>query len=148
MKILAGLLAAAVVFLAIELGTGAWSFGEVPRENACTATAPSLGGGVDAAIQRIVLDGLNGAACRLHITREELVQSLGGSNTSGFSDEQIQSAVRAGLVRAVDESENRGDLPGVLASLLREAAKHAPVKFLIEGGTSLTGLLGQLFGGS
>jgi hypothetical protein len=148
MKILAGLLAAAVVFLAIELGLGAWSFGEVSREDPCTATSPNLGGGVDAAIQRIVLDGLNGAACRLHTTREELVGSLGGSNTSGFTDAQIEKAVRAGLVRAIDESEDRGDLPGVVAGLLREAAKHAPVKFLIEGGTSLTDLLGQLFGGA
>jgi hypothetical protein len=148
-KIVAGLLAAAVVFLAIELGMGAWSFGEVRRVNPCTATAPSLGGGFDAAIQRIVLDGLNGAACRLHTTREELVQALGpsSSSTRPWSDEQIQQAVRAALGRAIDESEQRGDLPGIVASLLREAAKHAPVKFLIEGGTGLTDLLGQLFGG-
>jgi hypothetical protein len=146
MKVVAVLLAAAVVFLAVELGMGAWSFGEVPRENPCTATAPSLGGGFDAAIQRIVLDGLNGAACRLHTTREQLVEALGSSGSSRWSDEQIQQAVRAGLVRAIDESEDRGDIPGIVASLLREVAKRAPIKFLIEGGTSLSGLLGQLLG--
>ena len=145
MKVVAVLLAAAAVFLAIELGMGAWSFGEVKRENPCTATSPSLGGGFDATIQRIVLDGLNGAACRLHTTREEVVEALGGGS-SRWSDEQIQQAVRAGLVRAIDESEDRGDLPGIVASLLREAAKHAPIKFLVEGGTSLTDLLGQLLG--
>jgi hypothetical protein len=146
MKIIAVLLATAAVFLAIELGMGAWSFGEVKRENPCTATSPSLGGGLDAAIQRIVLDGLNGAACRLHTTREELVEALGSGGSSRWSDEQIQQAVRAGLVRAIDESEDRGDLPGFVASVLREVAKRAPVKFLIEGGTSLTDLLGQLLG--
>ena len=145
MKVVAVLLAAAAVFLAIELGMGAWSFGEMKRENPCTATSPSLGGGFDATIQRIVLDGLNGAACRLHTTREEVVEALGGGS-SRWSDEQIQQAVRAGLVRAIDESEDRGDLPGIVASLLREAAKHAPIKFLVEGGTSLTDLLGQLLG--
>jgi len=31
--------------------------------------------------------------------------------------------------------------------LLGEARKHAPIKFLVEGGTSLTDLLGQLLGG-
>ena len=50
MKVVAVLLAAAVVFLAVELAMGAWSFGEVPREDPCTATAPSLGGGFDAAV--------------------------------------------------------------------------------------------------
>jgi hypothetical protein len=145
-KIVAGLLAAAVVFLAVELGMGAWSFGEVPREDACTATAPSLGGGLDAALQRIVLDGLNGAACTLHTTREQLVAALGSPGSSRWSDEQIQEAVRAGLVRAVDESAQRGDIPEIVAPLLREAARRAPVKFLVEGGTSLSGLLGQLLG--
>jgi hypothetical protein len=149
-KYAAVLLAAAVVLLAVELGMGAWSFGEVPREDPCTAATPSLGGGFDAALQRIVLDGLNGAACRLHTTREQLVEVLGPSGTHPrqFSDEEIQQAVRAGLVHAIDEAEDRGDLPGIVATLLREAAKHAPVKFLVQGGTSLTDLLGQLLRGS
>lgn len=146
MKVLAPLLAAAVVLLAVELGMGAWSFGEIHREDPCTARTKSLGGGVDAALQRIVLDGLNGAACRLHTTREQLVEALGPSGSSRWSDEQIQQAVRSGLVRAIDESEDRGDLPGIVASVLREAAKHAPVKFLVQGGTSFSDLLGQLFG--
>ena len=145
MKYVAGLLAAAVVFLAVELGMGAWGFGEVKRVDPCTATTPSLGGGFDAALQRIILDGLNGAACRLHTTREELVESF-GSGSSRWSDEQVQQAVRIGLVEAIDEAERRGDVPGIVAPLLREAAKHAPIKFLIENGTSLTGLLGQLLG--
>ena len=146
MRYVAAFLAAAVVLLAVELGMGAWSFGEVPRENPCTAATPSLGGGFDAALQRIVLDGLNGAACRLHTTREQLVEALGSSGSSRWSDEQIQQAVRASLVHAIDEAEHRGDLPGIVATLLREAAKHAPVKFLVQGGTSITDLLGQLFG--
>jgi hypothetical protein len=144
MKIVAGLLVAAVVFLAVELGMGAWSFGQVKRVDPCTATTPSLGSGFDAALQRIILDGLNGAACRLHTTREELVAAL-GEGSSRWSDEQIQQAVRQGLVHAVDKAEDRGDIPGILAPLLREAAKHAPIKFLVENGGSISDLLGKLF---
>jgi hypothetical protein len=146
LKFIAALLAAAVVLVAVELGMGAWSFGEVRRQDPCTAKTPSLGSGFDAGLQRIVLDGLNGAACRLHTTREELVQALGPAQSSRWSPEEIQDAVRAGLVRAIDEAETRGDLPGIAATLLREAAKHAPVKFLVEGGTSLADLLGGLLG--
>ena len=146
MKWIVVLLAAAVVFLAVELGMGAWGFGEVKRVDPCTATTPSLGSGLDAGLQRIVLDGLNGAACRLHTTREELVQALGTSGGK-WSEQQIQDAVRAGLVGAVDKAEHRGDIPGIVAPLLREAARHAPIKFLIQNGTSLTDLLGSLFGG-
>lgn len=145
MKYIAVLLAAAVVFLAVELGMGAWGFGEVKRVDPCTATTPSLGSGFDAALQRIVLDGLNGAACRLHTTREQLVDSLGSKNAR-WSEEQIQAAVRVGLVGAIDKAEHRGEIPGIVAPLLREVAKHAPIKFLIQNGSSLTGLLGGILG--
>lgn len=145
MKYIAVLLAAAVVFLAVELGMGAWGFGEVKRVDPCTATTPSLGSGFDAALQRIVLDGLNGAACRLHTTREQLVDSLGSKNAR-WSEEQIQAAVRVGLVGAIDRAEHRGEIPGIVAPLLREVAKHAPIKFLIQNGSSLTGLLGGILG--
>lgn len=144
MKIVVGLLIAAVVFLAVELGMGAWGFGEVKRADPCTATTPSLGSGFDAGLQRIILDGLNGAACRLHTTREGLVEALGGGS-SRWSDEQVQAAVRVGLVAAIDKAEHRGDIPGIVAPLLREAAKHAPIKFLVENGSSITDLLGKLF---
>ena len=145
MKYIAVLLAAAVVFLTVELGIGAWGFGEVKRVDPCTATTPSLGSGFDAALQRIVLDGLNGAACRLHTTREQLVDSLGSKNAR-WSEEQIQAAVRVGLVGAIDKAEHRGEIPGIVAPLLREVAKHAPIKFLIQNGSSLTGLLGGILG--
>ena len=145
MKYIAVLLAAAAVFLAVELGMGAWGFGEVKRVDPCTATTPSLGSGFDAALQRIVLDGLNGAACRLHTTREQLVDSLGSKNAR-WSEEQIQAAVRVGLVGAIDRAEHRGEIPGIVAPLLREVAKHAPIKFLIQNGSSLTGLLGGILG--
>jgi hypothetical protein len=144
-KYIAVLLAAAAVFLAVELGMGAWGFGEVKRVDPCTATTPSLGSGFDAALQRIVLDGLNGAACRLHTTREQLVDSLGSKNAR-WSEEQIQAAVRVGLVGAIDKAEHRGEIPGIVAPLLREVAKHAPIKFLIQNGSSLTGLLGGILG--
>jgi hypothetical protein len=143
-KYVAVLLGASVIFLAVELGMGAWGFGEVKRVDPCTTSTPSLGSGLDAALQRIVLDGLNGAACQLHTTREDLVESL-GSGSSRWSEEQIQRAVRVGLVLAIDKAERRGDVPGIVAALLREGAKRAPVKFLIENGPSLADLLGQLF---
>jgi hypothetical protein len=146
LKVVAGLVAAAVVLVAIELGMGAWSFGETKTQNPCTARSPSIGGGLDGTLQRIVLDGLNGAACRLHTSREELVLSLRSSSARKlrWSPQTIQVAVRAGLVGAIDAAEKRGDLPGVVASVLRVAAGHAPLKFLIEGGTRISDLLSGL----
>ena len=63
--------------------------------------APGPSGGIDATIQRIVLDGLDGAACRLHTTREELVLSIGGGGagrTRHWGPHTIDVALRAGLL--------------------------------------------------
>ena len=146
MKVVAALAAAAVALLAIELGMGAWGFGATKRVNPCTAHASYPGGGFDATLQRIVLDGLNGAACELHTSREELVLALRPSDerSAKWDDETIQRAVRVGLVRAIDEAEKRGDVPGILAAVLRAGASHAPVKFLLEGNADLSGLLDRL----
>ena len=147
MKFVAALVAAASVFLVVELALGAWHFGDQKRENPCVTHATYQGGGIDGVLQRIVLDGLNGAACELHTTREEFVLSLRSSpgHKRRWDDATIQRAVRAGLVRAIDDAERRGDLPGLVADVLREAAKRAPVKVLLEGGFDIGGFLNGLF---
>jgi len=145
-KFVAALVAAAAAFLIVELSQGALHFGDQKRENACAQHAPYQGGGIDGVLQRIALDGLNGAACELHTTREELVLSLRASPSHRrWSDETIQRAVRAGLVRAIDDAERRGDVPSLVAPLLRRAAEQAPVKTLIEGRFDLGSLLDSLF---
>jgi hypothetical protein len=101
-------------------------------------------GGIDTTIQRIVLDGLDGAACRLHTTREELVLSLGtGAGAPRRWDEHtIEVALRAGLLHAVDQAEQRGDIPGFLAPAVRQLVERAPLDRLIRGGFKLSDLLG------
>ena len=102
-------------------------------------------GGIDTTIQRIVLDGLDGAACRLHTTREELVLSLGGGELGGtrkWDAHTIEVALRAGLLRSVDAAVQRGDVPGFLAPALRGIVERAPLGKLVRGGISLQDLLG------
>ncbi len=141
--VLAALLAAALVLVAVELGKGAADPVSPALANPCRPR-PAHGGGLDATIQRIVLDGLDGAACRLHTTREELVLSLGPG--TGFrrrwDRRTIEVALRAGLLRSVDEAERRGDVPGFVAGVLRRLVQSAPLDRLIEGGIGLRALLG------
>jgi hypothetical protein len=140
---LAALLAAAVVLAAVELGKGAAAPVSPELANPCRPRA-AHGSGFDAAIQRIVLDGLDGAACRLHTTREELVLSLGSGTgvRRRWDPHTIEVALRAGLLRSVDEAERRGDVPGFLAPALRRLVEAAPLEQLIEGGIRLRDLLG------
>jgi hypothetical protein len=138
--ILATVVVAALALLAAELGAGAAHRG-VTVANPCKRRALFPGKGIDATLQRIVLDGLDGAACRLHTTREALVLSLGGGKRR-WDRHTMDAAVRAGLLRAVDEAERRGDIPGFLAPLARRLVRSAPIDKLVTGAIGLRDLLG------
>jgi hypothetical protein len=128
----------------VELGKGALSEPPPKIANPCEPRDGRTGG-IDATLQRIVLDGLDGAACRLHTTREELVLSIGGGGvgvTRNWDEHTIEVALRAGLLRSVDAAEQRGDLPGFVADALRGVVERAPLDKLIRGGFSLSNLLG------
>lgn len=142
--IVAALLASGAVLVAVELGKGAL---DEPSPKIANPCKPREGrtGGIDATIQRIVLDGLDGAACRLHTTREEFVLSLGGNSAvlpRRWDEHTVEVALRAGLLRSVDAAEERGDIPGFLAPLLRRLVESAPLDRLVQGGVSLGDLIG------
>lgn len=142
--IVVALLLSGAALVGVELGKGALS---PPPPKIADPCRPRAGrsGGIDATLQRIVLDGLDGAACRLHTTREELVLSIGGGGvgvTRRWDEHTIEVALRAGMLRAVDAAERRGDLPGFAADALRGVVERAPLGRLIRGGFKLSDLLG------
>jgi hypothetical protein len=142
--IVVALLLSGAALVGVELGKGALSPPPPKIANPCVPRDGRTGG-IDATLQRIVLDGLDGAACRLRTTREELVLSIGGGGvgvTRRWDEHTIEVALRAGLLRSVDAAEQRGDLPGFVADALRGVVERAPLDRLIRGGFSLSNLLG------
>jgi hypothetical protein len=137
------LLLAGVALVAVELGLGALDEPSPKIANPCQPRAGRTGG-IDTTIQRIVLDGLDGAACRLHTTREELVLSIGGGSEAPrhWDEHTIEVALRAGLLRSVDAAVQRGDVPAFLAPALRGLVERLPLQKLIRGGISLNDLIG------
>lgn len=143
LAVLIALLVAAVALVGVELGKGAASSGPTVT-NPCKPRAPFPGSGLAATIQRIVLDGLDGAACSLHTTREELVLSLGPESDvrpKRWDEHTIEIAVRSGLRRSVDEAERRGDIPPLIARAARRVVADAPIDVLIRGGIRLSDLI-------
>jgi len=134
------LLLSGAALVGVELGKGAL---DEPAPKIANPCQPREGrtGGIDATIQRIVLDGLDGAACRLHTSREEFVLSLGGGVgvTRRWDEHTIEVALRAGLLRSVDEAVQRGDVPSFLAPALRQLVESAPLDQLVRGGIGLLG---------
>jgi hypothetical protein len=142
--VLLALLVAAAALVLVEVGLNASGYGTTKLADSChPRTFP--GGGIDATVQRVVLDGLSGAACKLGTSREELVLSLG---TGGdypphrWDRHTVEVALRAGMLAAVDRAEARGDIPGLIAPLIRRAIESAPLDQLLRGGIGLGGLIG------
>jgi hypothetical protein len=136
--VLIALFVAAAVLVAVELGLGAAHAGDVHLANPCTAHNDKQD-----TLQRIILDGLDGAACRLHISREKLVLSVGSNSPfhTNWSKKQIEVALRAGMMRSVDEATRRGDLPSFLAGPIKRLIETIPIDKLVAGGFSLRDLL-------
>jgi hypothetical protein len=144
---LAALGVAAAVLIAVELANGALDYGESTIAEPCEPREPFPGEGFEATIQRIVLDGLDGAACELNTTREELVLSVDpelGRDVE-WDEETLERAVRSGLLEAIEDAEERGGIGELEARLLREVVERAPLDWLIQGGSSLADILGGLF---
>jgi len=140
--VVAMLAACAVALIAVELGMGAIGFGEARLANPCT-TKPKLSeggffGSIDAAVQRFGLSGLNGAACSLHTTREELVLSFSPSLATKkvrWDKATIRKALRGGLTKAAHDTAGGGLFGDALAFVFREAIADPIAFFLGEFAT-------------
>lgn len=140
--VLFSLFVGAAVLVGVELARGAVDAGALAVQDPCEPREAFEGEGFDATLQRIVLDGLDGAACRLGTTREELVLSLSPRSEVEieWDDATIEEAVRAGMLEAISDAEERGSLNAIVAVVLRELVERAPVQWLVDGGQGLAGL--------
>jgi hypothetical protein len=141
--VLVALFVGAASLIALEFASGAAGAGTLAIRDPCEPRSAFPGEGIDATLQRIVSDGLDGAACELGTTREELVLSLAPDSDVQpipWDDGTIERAVRAGLLESIADAERRGSLNGLLAVALRQVVEHAPVQWLIDGGQGIAGL--------
>ncbi len=130
-------LVAAVVVPYLALGGG--SFEPTPVADPCEPRDRPDAEGLGETIELIALSAVDSVACELDVSREELVLALRSEEAfEAFSDEQgiereeAESAIRDGLVQAVDEAEEADALPGLLAPFVREAAESVPPWLVLE----------------
>jgi hypothetical protein len=127
------LLALAAALLVVELSLGAIHFGQAKLADPCTSKPAFEGGGLDGEIQRFALSGLNGAACKLHTTREELVLSFvpaAGTKRVRWDRQTIEDALRSGFDQAFHDTEQRGVAGFVIGHIL-EVIVGAPLNYFL-----------------
>jgi hypothetical protein len=130
-------LVAVVIVPYVALGGG--SFDPTPVADPCAARERSEAEGLGETIERIALTAVDDVACRLGVSREELVLALRSEDAfdaftreNGIERAEAERAIHDGLVQAVDEAEQDGTLPGLIAPLVRKAAESVPPWLLLE----------------
>lgn len=112
-----------------------------PREVAdpCRPRSADRLKGGDQLLQRLALAALDGAACRLRVTREDLVLALATEQSRAafakqhrIGDAALEDAIKAGLDRAIADAQRAGAISGLEAGLLRRARDVVPVATLID----------------
>jgi MFS family permease len=125
------------VLIAAEFRDGAKDFGTRDYVAPCDAPADPFpqGSGIDGTLQRIALSAINGAACDLHTSREDLILSLDRKSDFGpevtWTQATLEEALRAGLVRAIDDADERNTIPGIVARGLKVVANRAPIDWIL-----------------
>jgi hypothetical protein len=130
-------LVAAVVVPYLALGGG--RFEPTPVADPCQPRERPEAEGLGETLEAIALAGVDGVACELGVSREELVLALRSeealadfSEEQGIEREELEQAITDGLVRAVDDAEEAGSLPGLIAPLVRRAAESVSPWLILE----------------
>lgn len=114
--------------LGVQVAHGGGDFVPARTADPCVARAVApVSQGIEGLSERLVLLGLDGAACRLGVSREGLVLHLAepGSRTDAVE------ALRGGLRDAVDRLDRDGELPKASA-LADEAVDAADLSGLVK----------------
>ena len=144
---------AAVVLVGGYLAAGGASYTPEKTQNPCKHRAWTNPEGLQELAQQFTLSALDGAACQLGVSRETLARALATpeererfTERYDITDAELAKAVRAGLLRAVDDAEEAGALSPVLAGPLRETLRDIPLDRAIELSNNAESLLNSAQG--
>jgi hypothetical protein len=132
-------IALSLALVGIYLAAGGSSYSPAEVQDPCEEREWRDPQGLDEIAEQFSLSALDGAACELGVSRETLARALATpqsrqrfSERYGVDDAELARAIRAGLLRAVDDAERAGALSPFLAGPLRETVRQIPLDRAIE----------------
>lgn len=146
-----GAIVAALVLVGVYLAAGGSSYAPQKTQDPCKPRPWRNPQGLSEIAQQFSLSALDGAACKLGVSRETLARALATtkgreqfSRRYGIDDAKLAQAIRAGLLRAVDDAEKAGALSPLLADPLRSTVERIPLAQAIELVKDARSALGNL----
>lgn len=151
--LIVGSIVASVLLVGAYLAAGGSSYEPEKVQDPCQPRAWSNPQNLAQIANQFTNSALDGAACQLGVSREALARALATPEARerfteryGIDDEKLARAVRAGLLRAVDDAEEAGALSPLLGVPLRETLQRIPLDQAIEIINDAESLLGDVEG--
>jgi hypothetical protein len=151
--LIAASIAASVLLVGAYLAAGGSSYEPEQVQDPCKPREWTDPQNLGQIANQFTTSALDGAACQLGVSREALARALATdagrerfSRRYGIDDEKLARAVRAGLLRAVDDAEEAGALSPLLALPLRETLRRIPLEQAIEILNDAESFLGDVDG--
>lgn len=130
---------ASLALVATYLATGGGSYAPAKVQDPCQTREWRDPEGLEQLAEQFSLSALDGAACELGVTREALAQALASESerqrfldSYGISDAELARAIRAGLLRAIDDAEAADALSPLIGDPLRTTVRGIPLDQAIE----------------
>jgi hypothetical protein len=130
---------ASAALVALYLALGGASYEPAAVADPCTARDWRDPGGLPEVAEQIVLSALDGAACELGVSREEMVLAFASGDSlerfaaeHGVSTRRLEQLVRAGLLRAIDDAAQADAIDPTIANVLREVVRRVPVSAVLD----------------
>jgi hypothetical protein len=127
-------IAVSALLVGVYLAAGGSSYTPEKVRDPCKHRPSRNPQGLEEIAQQFTLSALDGAACELGVTREELAQALASKQARerftdryDISEAELAKAIRAGLLRAVDDAEEAGALSPFVAGPLRRTLRQIPI---------------------
>jgi hypothetical protein len=134
-----GAVVASLLLVGAYLAAGGSSYEPEQVQNPCKPRPWSNPQTLGQIANQFTISALDGAACKLGVSREALARALATPEARerfaekyGIDDEKLAKAIRAGLLRAVDDAEEAGALSPILAVPLRATLRNIPLEEAIE----------------
>jgi hypothetical protein len=134
-----GSVVVSLVLVGAYLAAGGSSYEPEKVQDPCQPRPWSNPQSLSEIANQFTISALDGAACQLGVSREALARALATPEARerfkqryGINDAKLAKAVRAGLVRAIDDAEEAGALSPILAAPLRETVQRIPLEQAIE----------------
>jgi hypothetical protein len=133
------------------LAAGGSSYTPEKSQDPCEHRAWTDPQGLSEIANQFSISALDGAACQLGVSRETLARALATpearerfTHRYGIDDAKLARAVRAGLLRAIDDAEKAGALSPFITGPLRGTIEEIPLDQAIELINNADSLLGNV----